>query len=96
MYVWRLENGNIAGDDEGNVMNVFCLKGDQSAIRAITDAARHYGFGPGYAEWQSGKRRITDEELAEQEMRASLGLIPDPMDYAAIRDEEKIRHRDRK
>lgn len=86
LYVWRLSTGEVAGDGDGNFMNVFCLKGDQKAIAALTESARHYGFGDGKPEWWSGKRRITDDELAEQEARERLGLEPDPLNVGAIRD----------
>lgn len=89
MYVWRLPDGEVLGDGDGNIMNVFCMKGDRKAIAAITDAARHYGFPEGTPEWWSGKRRITDEELEEQQMRERLGLIPDPLDIGALRDEAR-------
>lgn len=89
MYVWRLPDGEVLGDGDGNIMNVFCMKGDRKAIAAITDAARHYGFPEGAPEWWSGKRRITDEELEEQQMRERLGLIPDPLDIGALRDEAR-------
>lgn len=87
MYVWQTPDGEVLGDGDGNVMNVFCMKGDRKAIAALADAARYYGFPEGKAVWWSGKRRVTDDELAEQEMRERLGLTPDPLDYGAIRDE---------
>lgn len=89
MYVWECADGEILGDEEGNIMNVFCMKGDRRAIEAITAAAKHYGFAEGKPVWWSGKRRISDEELEEQEARARLGLVPDPLDYGAIRDEQR-------
>jgi hypothetical protein len=79
----------VLGDGDGNVMNVFCMKGDKRAIRALADAARSYGYPDGKPVWWSGKRRINDEELQEQQMREKLGLNPDPMDYAALMDELK-------
>lgn len=91
MYVWECPDGEILGDGDGNVMNVFCMKNDTRAIQALTDAARHYGFPEGRPVWWSGKRRITDEELAEQETRAKLGLEPDPLNYAAMADEARSR-----
>lgn len=87
MYVWKCADGEVLGDDDGNIMNVFCNKGDRNAIAALADAARYYGFPDGEPVWWSGKRRVNDEELAEQEMRERLGLTPDPLDYGAIRDE---------
>lgn len=91
MYVWECSDGEVLGDDEGNVMNVFCMKGDRKAIDAITQAARHYGFPDGKAVWWSGKRPITDEELQEQQTREKLGMIADPLDYGAIRDEMRAK-----
>jgi len=92
MYVWQTPDGEVLGDGDGNVMNVFCMKGDRKAIDALTQAARHYGFAEGKPVWWSGKRRVTDEELEEQELRAKFGLEPDPLNYAAIKDEAKERH----
>lgn len=87
VYVWQTPDGEILGDGDGNIMNVFCLKGDRKAIKALADAARHYGFPEGKPVWWTGKRRVTDEELEEQEQRARWGLTPDPLDFGAIRDE---------
>ena len=92
MYVWQNEDGEIFGDDDGNVLNVFCMKGDRRAMKALSDAARYYGAGEGKPIWWSGKRPVTDEELAEQEMRQKLGLIPDPLDYAAVTEEMKEKY----
>lgn len=92
MYVWQTPDGEVLGDGDGNVMNVFCMKGDRKAIAALADAARHYGFPEGTPVWWTGKRRITDEELEEQQMRERLGLTPDPLDYGAIRDEMRARN----
>lgn len=91
MYVWELPNGEVLGDEDKNIMNVFCTKGDRRAIQALTDAAKSYGFKEGTPVWWPGKRRITDEELAEQEMRERLGLVPDPLDIGAIRDEMRAK-----
>lgn len=87
MYVWETPDGEVLGDGDGNVMNVFCMKGDRKAIQALRDAARNYGYPEGKPVWWSGRRRITDDELEEQEARARLGLTPDPLDYGAMMDE---------
>lgn len=92
MYVWECSDGEILGDGEGNIMNVFCMKDAPWAIKAITDAARHYGFPDGKPVWWTGKRRITDDELEEQKTRAKLGLEPDPLNYSAIKDEIRERN----
>lgn len=89
MYVWLLPNGEVVQDEDGNVMNVFCMKNDMKAIAALTEAARGYGFPDGQPVWWAGKRRITDEELEEQLMREKWGLEPDPLNYASIMDSIK-------
>ena len=87
MYVWENPDGEIFGDDEGNVMNVFCMKGDREAIKVLAQAAKYYGAGEGKPVWWPGKRRIDDEELEYQQMRERMGLEPDPLNYGAIKEE---------
>jgi hypothetical protein len=87
VYVWVNPEGEVFGDDDGNVLNVFCMKNDMRAIKALTDAAKYYGAGEGSVQWMSGKRRISDEELEMQRARERMGLVPDPLDFGAIRDE---------
>lgn len=89
MYVWVNPDGEVFGDDNGNVMNVFCMKGDRRALEALAIAAKNHGAGEGKPVWWSGKRRINDDELQEQLMREKLGLEPDPLNPAALRDEAR-------
>jgi hypothetical protein len=91
MYVWELPDGEVLGDGEGNIMNCFVWerKDRPAAARAIAEAARGYGFPEGKAVWWSGKRQIDDEELEHQVDRAKAGLTPDPLDLAAIREDER-------
>lgn len=89
VYVWQLPTGEFLADEEGNFMLVFCQEGDRNAIKAITDAAKSFGFPEGQAVYWSGKRPITDEEYEHQLARAKAGLVPDPLDIGAIRDEER-------
>lgn len=94
MLVWQLESGEFAGDDDGNFMHVFCTNQDEKNMRAaeaaLREAARVYGVGDGKPVFWAGKRPIDDEELQHQLDRAKAGLIPDPLDIAAIREEEKL------
>jgi hypothetical protein len=92
MYVWELPSGEVLGDGEDNIMNVFCMKGNRKAIAALAAAARSYGFPEGKPVWWAGKRRINDEELEEQQQREKFGLEPDPLNYPALRDQMRERH----
>lgn len=91
MYVWKLPSGEILGDGDGNVMNCFVWEAkDRPAARAaLRAAAKSYGFEEGNPVWWTGVRPIDDEQLAEQQARAGLGLIPDPLDIPAITEEAK-------
>jgi hypothetical protein len=93
MYVWELPDGEFLGDGDGNIMNCFVWEKWQrhGAREAITQAAKGYGFPEGKPVWWSGKRPIDDEELEHQVDRAKAGLTPDPLDLAAIKDEERAR-----
>lgn len=93
LYVWQTPDGEVLGDDDGNIMSVYCLKGDRKAIDAITQAARYYGHPEGQPVWWTGKRQISDEEYEEQRQREMLGLIPDPWDLGALRDEARFNDR---
>lgn len=93
VYVWEIEEDGqkkILGDGS-NFMTIFSTRGDQSKIKQLADAARSYGYPNGRAVFWSGKRPISDEEYEEQLMREKLGLVPDPLDVGAIRDEMRSR-----
>lgn len=87
VYVWQFEDGSFAGDSDGNFMLIPSAKGDQKKIELLRQAAKHYGFDEGTPVYWTGKRPITDEEYEEQLARERLGLVPDPLDYGAIKDE---------
>lgn len=96
MMVWRCPDGEFLGDDQGNFLHVFCTNTDrrllEAAKKAITEAAASYGFTEGKAVFWPGVRPIDDEELERQKARAAAGLVPDPLDIAAIREEERMLH----
>src|SRR4051812_12789772 len=91
MLVWQLDTGEFLADEDNNFMHVFCTDQNpvqfEAAKKALTDAARSYGFPDGKPVFWAGKRPIDDAELAYQEERARQGLVPDPLDIGAIKDE---------
>lgn len=89
IWVWILPDGRALGDTDGNIMNMVGTQYDLKASQAITDAAKSYGFPEGHAQYWPGKRPVTDEEYEEQLSRQRMGLIPDPLDYGAVKDESK-------
>lgn len=93
MLVWECPDGEILGDGDGNIMHVFTTNQDpvkyEASVRALAQAAASYGFPEGRAVFWAGRRPITDEELEHQLARAEAGLVPDPLDIAAINEEAK-------
>ena len=93
MLVWECESGEFAADQDGSLMYVFLddrnPKRLEASTKALSEAAKAYGFPPGKAKFLSGRRPISDEELENQLSRADAGLIPDPLDIAAINHEAK-------
>lgn len=97
MLVWQCESGEFAADQDGSLMYVFLddrnPKRLEASVKALTEAAKSYGFPPGKPQFLSGRRPISDEELENQLARADAGLIPDPLDIGAIRQEARaLRH----
>ena len=89
IYVWRLPDGNIVKDSNGNTMNIPARKGDIEAMSKITKAAAYFGFPEGRPEFMPGVRRITDEEHSEQLNRLKEGYIPSETDIGAWMDAAK-------
>lgn len=83
IYVWRLPDGKIVNDGNGNIMNIPARRGDIEAMSKITKAAAYYGFPEGKPEFQAGVRRISEEEYSEQKNRMREGYIPSETDIGA-------------
>lgn len=87
VYVWEMADGRVVGDDDGNFLSIASVKGDLAKIKKLTDAVRSYGILEGGPRFLAGRRKITDDEYEEQMWRAQNGLVPDPYDAGALRDE---------
>lgn len=91
MWVWEKPNGQYVADDDGNLMNVFSTKDNRESVRALAEAAAHYGFPDGKAVFLPGHRPVDDEEYEYQLARHKWGLIPDEFDVGALNDEIEAR-----
>ena len=89
IYVWEMPDGRWIGDDDGNFLSVTAKKGNRSLIDALAREVRSYGIYEGGPKFLSARRKITDEEYAEQEQRLRWGLVPDPLDIGNYKDEIK-------
>ena len=89
IYVWRLPDGSVVSDGNGNIMNIPAFAGDIEAMSKITKAAAHFGYSDGKPEFQPGTRRVSDEEYSEQVDRMRQGYIPSETDLGAWYDAAK-------
>jgi hypothetical protein len=89
IYVWEMPDGRWIGDDDGNFLSVTSKKNNRSRIDALAREVRSYGIYEGGPKFLSARRKITDEEFAEQESRLKWGLVPDPLDIGSYKDEMK-------
>lgn len=91
VYLWRCADGNFAGDGNGYML-IQSMRGDLEKIAALTKAAKFYDcFEGGRAEFRPGVRPVTNEEAAEQLQRLKFGLVPDPLDIEAMKEERRFR-----
>lgn len=83
-YVWIKPNGKAFTDGQGNALSIESMRGDQSRIKELENAARYYGQAEGKAEFYANSRKISDETHSEQVDRMSQGLIPNMNDLGAV------------
>lgn len=91
IYVWKMPNGAIVQDEDGNIMSINAKEHDLRAMSALTNVARSYGLVEGGPWFLPNYRKVSDEEYDKQKERLAQGLIPDELDLGAWRDEEKFR-----
>lgn len=89
VYLWMMPDGSVVTDDEQNYLSINAKKGDKQRIQQITDVAKSLGLGEGEPYFVAGPRKIDDEEYEYQKQRGRMGLVPDPLDVGALRDEMK-------
>lgn len=89
LYFWRLPDGHLFHDGEGNLLNIPAQKNDLAKISELRKAAAHYGQPEGEPWFYAGIRRATDEEYSEQMDRMKQGLIPNLNDLGAVHAAQK-------
>jgi hypothetical protein len=87
VYAWKLPTGAFLGNEDGEILYIPSEEYDLSKMKALQDAATHYGYPDGRAVFLDGARGVTDEEYEEQIDRAKQGLTPDIYDAPALLDE---------
>jgi len=83
-YVWIKPNGKAFTDGNGNALSIESMRGDQSRIKELEDAAKYYGQPEGKAEFYANSRKISEETHSEQVDRMAQGLLPNMNDLGAV------------
>lgn len=83
-YVWHKPNGKAFTDGEGNALSIESMRGDESRINQLKDAARYWGQAEGSAKFYPNMRKISEEAHSEQVDRMKQGLIPNMNDLGAV------------
>lgn len=89
LYVWQMEDGNVLGDRDGNVLNVPSVRGDLMKMAKLSNAVKGLGIVGGQPLFLEGQRRVSEGEWEDQMARLMDGYTPDPYDVGALRDEAK-------
>lgn len=89
LYFWRLPNGHLFHDGQGNLLNIPSMKNDLAKMSELRKAATYYGQPEGEPWFYAGIKRATDEEHSEQLDRMKSGLIPNLNDMGAVYDAQQ-------
>ena len=73
LYMWRLPNGKLFKDNDGNYLNIPAIRGDLEKIVILRQAAAYYGQPNGSPHFEPGVQRATEEEYREQNDRLAHG-----------------------
>lgn len=87
LYVWKLPDGSLLGNSDGEYLSVASRIGDLTKIAALTKAAQSYGYPEGRAIFLAGRRKVTKSEWEDQMERLLDGKVPDPYDFGNVQGE---------
>lgn len=89
LYFWKLPNGHLFHDGQGNLLNIPAMKHDLAKIAELRKAAAHYGQPEGTPWFYPGIKRASDDTYSEQMERMKSGLIPNINDMGAVYDAQQ-------
>lgn len=81
--VWKMSNGDILGDSDGNFLSLEGPLYNKFIESKLYDAVKGYigeEVEDGSPFWFAGARKISDDEYEDQVDRFNNGLIPDPLE----------------
>lgn len=76
LYVWKLPNGELFQDENGNTLNVPSYEHDIEKMSKLSQAAAYWGKPEGQPVFMAGVGRATESEYEEDMERMISGLTP--------------------
>lgn len=93
-WLWRMPDGSFVADDQNNFLRLFGTEDNHKQKETMREFVKNeFGIVAGAPYFMSGTRPVTDEEYQHQKQRLEWGLIPDPLDVAAINEERNANRR---
>jgi|SRR6478609_798735 len=87
IYTWKMEDGKVLGDKDGNVLNVLARRGDLVAMAKIANFVRNeLGIEGGEPYFLEGAFPQTEGEYADQMEQMLSGQVPDA-DLGSLKDD---------
>ena len=93
VYVWVTSEGKYVMDEDENFLSINSMRGDTAKMEKLKRAARECGVDDGFAKFNAGHRKVTDDEFEEMRQRLLFGLNPDPLDVGAIKHDMEVARR---
>lgn len=94
VYLWQMPDGSFVADDEKRFLMLRGTANDKRKEEIMREyVKREFGIEEGRPYFMHGNRPVTDEEYEEQRQRLLMGLTPDPLDVAAIREDRINAHK---
>ena len=75
VYLWKLPNGNLLADTDGNMLSIDAIQGDISAMAKMQRAAKAVGYPEGRPVWEAA-HKCSSEEYEEQLEELKNGKNP--------------------
>ena len=76
LYVWKLPNGELFQNDEGDTLNIPSYEHDIEKMSKLSQAAAYWGKPEGQPVFMPGVGRATESEYEEDMERMISGLTP--------------------
>lgn len=91
VYAWRMPDGKVLGNDQGDMLNIPSMKGDITKQRMLQNYVNHeLGIFKGEPYFMEGVMRLTEDEHQDQMQQMLEGKTPD-LDIATLADDARAK-----